>query len=194
MVQRKSEKPALLVIDMVKDNFDETRNLPITPLAKAVIPAINRMSDSFRQHNWPVVFPTDAFHEDDFFFTERMHPHSLAGTPGAEIVTDLTYLPTDYWMPKPGMSAFFKTELETWLSNRQITLCALAGIATNFCVLTSAMDALSHNFKVVILEDCCAAATEVIHQKTLSLYRKPPLFPLLRVMPSTDFLSGLKIR
>lgn len=192
MVQEYSEKPALLIIDMVMDNFDEQRNLPITPLAKAIIPTINSVADTFRSMHWPVVFPTDAFHEDDFFFTGRMHPHSLAGTPGAEIVSDLNFQPSDYWMPKPGMSAFFKTGLENWLTERGVTLCAIAGIATNFCVLTSAMDALSHNFKTVLLEDCCAAATEDLHIKTISLYRKNPLYPLFRVMQSEEFLSESK--
>jgi len=32
-----SETPALLIIDMVKDNFAESRNLPITPFARAAI-------------------------------------------------------------------------------------------------------------------------------------------------------------
>ena len=186
-----TEKPALLVIDMVKSNFDEARKLPVTPFAKALIPAINRLSRFFRQQGWPVVFPTDAFHEDDFFFTGRMHPHSLAGTSGAEIVEDLNREPGDYWMPKPGMSAFFKTGLEKWLSERNITLCAIAGIATPFCVLTSALDALSHDFKAVLLENCCAAAREDLHQKTLSIYRRNPLYPLFRVMTSNELLTDL---
>lgn len=187
----KKETPALLVIDMVKDNFIEARNLPITPFAKAVVPTINRLAESFRQNRWPVVFPTDAFHENDFFFTGRMHPHSLAGTAGAEIFEDLVCKPEDYWMPKPSMSAFFKTGLENWLAGRGVTLCAVAGIATNFCVLTSALDALCHDFKAVLLEDCCAAASEELHQKTLSVYRRNPLYPLFRVMTSESLMDEL---
>lgn len=174
---------------MVKDNFDDERPLPITPFARAVIPSINRLSKSFRLMRWPVVFPTDAFHEGDFFFTGRMHPHSLAGTPGAELVKELERTPVDYWMPKPSMSAFFHTGLEKWLVERDVTLCAIGGIATNFCVLASAMDALSHGFKVVLLEDCAAASSAEVHRQTLSLYRRNPLFPLLRVMTSEEFLT-----
>lgn len=191
MTSAERERPALLIIDMLKGNFDPALNLPITPHAKAVIPAINRLSVAFRRQGWPVVFPTDAFHEDDFFFTGRMRPHSLAGTPEADIVDDLLRDPKDYWMPKPSMSAFFKTGLEDWLADREITLCALAGIATHFCVLSSALDALSHDFKAVLLEDCCASATDDLHSGTLSLYRRNPLYPLFRVMPSTDLLNDL---
>ena len=81
--------PALLIIDMVKDNFDESRKLPITPLARKIIDPINNLSAIFRKNDWPVVFSTDAFEKDDFIFKGRMHPHSLAGTTGAEIIDEL---------------------------------------------------------------------------------------------------------
>ena len=57
------EKPALLVIDMVKDNFIESLHLPITPFARAAINPLNKMIEVFRNQRWPVVFSTDAFHE-----------------------------------------------------------------------------------------------------------------------------------
>ena len=56
-----NEKPALIVIDMVKDNFDGSRKLPITPLARKVIAPLNQLSRHFREQGWPVVFSTDAF-------------------------------------------------------------------------------------------------------------------------------------
>ncbi|MCK5722281.1 MAG: isochorismatase family protein, partial [Gammaproteobacteria bacterium] len=66
------EKPALLIIDMVKDNFDESKNLPITPLARQIIGPINGLISVFRKEGWPVVFPTDAFRKEDFIFKGRM--------------------------------------------------------------------------------------------------------------------------
>ena len=48
------EKPALLVIDMVRDNFDAGRKLPITPLARETIAPLNRLSGLFRRRSWPV--------------------------------------------------------------------------------------------------------------------------------------------
>ncbi len=186
-----AERPALLVIDMVKDNFVAERNLPITPLARKIIEPINRLSREFRRRNWPVVFSTDAFQKTDFIFTGRMAPHSLKGTQGAEIIDELDRTEKDFWLPKPRFSAFFDTRLEDWLRQRRVTLCAVAGIATNFCVLTTAMDALCHDFKAVILSDCTAAAAEKIHEGTLDLYRKNPLYPLFRVLAAGAFLGPL---
>jgi nicotinamidase-related amidase len=190
-IMKTNEKPALLIIDMVKDNFDESRNLPITPIARKIIAPINRLIENFRKQDWPVVFSTDAFQAADFIFKGRMHPHSLTGTPGAEVVDDLDMHKNDYWLPKPRFSAFFKTGLEKWLRERQVSLYAVGGISTHFCVLTTVMDALCYDFKAVLLEDCSAAAPETLHEQTLSSYRKNPLFPLLRVMSSKELLSDL---
>ena len=186
------KKPALLIIDMVKDNFDESRNLPITPFAKKIIAPMNGLIEKFRNQGWPVVFSTDAFRLDDFIFKGRMHPHSLVGTPGAEVVDDLDMCVQDFWLPKPRFSAFFDTGLENWLREREVSLCAVGGISTHFCVLTTVMDAICHDFKAVLLEDCSAAPSEKVHEQTLNGYRKNPLYPLLRVMTSSELISELE--
>jgi nicotinamidase/pyrazinamidase len=187
------ERPALLVIDMVKDNFDEGKHLPITVFGKAIIEPINRLSAVFRKKGWPVVFSTDAFHEGDFIFKGRMKPHSLAGSEGAEVIDELDRHPEDLWLPKPRFSAFFRTDLDQWLRKREVTLCAVAGIATNFCVLTTAMDALCYDFKAVLLEDCSACWSAEIHHQTLDTYRRNPLDPLFKVSGSAEFLKDLGV-
>ncbi len=37
------ERPALLIIDMVKDNFNESKRVPITALARQIIGPINNL-------------------------------------------------------------------------------------------------------------------------------------------------------
>ncbi len=186
-----NEFPVLLIIDMVKDNFDPKKNLPITPLAQKTIDPINRTIRTFREKNWPIVFSTDAFHKDDFIFKGKMKPHSLAGTEGAKVINELEKKETDLWLPKPRFSAFFNTGLERHLKKQGVTLCAVAGIATHFCVLTTAMDALCHDFKAVILEDCTAAPSEALHRQVLDTYRKNPLYPLFRMLSSADLPESL---
>jgi len=185
------EKPALLIIDMVKDNLNESRPVPITPLARRLFDPINRLTKAFRNASWPVVFATDAFEAGGFIFGGKMKPHSLAGTPGAEVADELDRHPEDLWLPKPRFSAFFRTGIEEWLKAREVTLCAVAGITTNFCVLTTAMDALCCDFKAVILEDCTTAGTESVHRQTLDTYRKNVLYPLFRIMTSEQLLAEL---
>jgi nicotinamidase-related amidase len=187
-----NELPALLIIDMVNDNFDEKRNLSITPLGRQIIDPINRLSGAFRKEGWPVVFATDAFHNQDFIFSGPMKPHSLEGTRGAQVIDELVLKGDDLWLPKPRFSAFFRTGLDQWLAEREITLCAVAGIATNVCVLSTALDAICCDFKAVILKDCAAATTKEVHEKTLDIYHRTALYPLLRTVTSTDLLAELR--
>jgi nicotinamidase-related amidase len=187
------DKPCLLIIDLVKDNLDPEHPFPITPFAMQIVPPINKLIGTFRERGWPVIFSTDAFHEEDFIFKGRMKPHSLAGTRGAEIADVLDYLPeADTWLPKPRFSAFFGTGLEKMLREQGITLCAVAGVTTNFCVLSTVMDALSHDFKVILLEDCTAAHSESVHKEMLDIYRRNALYPLFRVASSRDVEEILK--
>jgi nicotinamidase/pyrazinamidase len=170
------DHPALLVIDMVNDTLDEKKNFPIASLAKRIIEPVRAMAVAFRKHEWPVVFATDAFKREDFIFKGRMKPYSLAGTPGGEVIDALGRNDGDLWLPKPRFSAFFRTNLDHWLKERGVTLCAVAGITTNFCV---------------ILDDCTMASSEKVHQQTLDTYRKSALYPLLRVATSTDLIAEL---
>ncbi len=182
-------KPALLIIDMVRDTFDDSKKFPITPFARKIIAPINNLIAIFRKHGWPVVFSTDAFKQEDFIFTGRMKPHSLAGTRGAEVIEDLDMRPRDLWLPKPRFSAFFNTDLAERLRADGVSLCAVAGIATNFCVLSTVFDALCSDFRAVLLEDCTAAFSEEVHSRTVDNYRRNPLHPLFRVCTSGEFVA-----
>jgi nicotinamidase-related amidase len=191
MKKQVNETPALLIIDMVKDNFMDSRNLAITPFARATIEPLNKLIDVFRGQKWPIVFSTDAFYEDDFIFKGRMQPHSLSGTEGAKVVDALDMRDDDLWLPKPRFSAFFNTGLANWLRETGVSLCAVGGISTHFCVLTTVLDAICHDFKSVLLEDCSAAHSKQLHEQTLDNYRRNPLYPLLRVAKSTDLIGEL---
>lgn len=191
MGKKPNETPALLIIDMVKGNFVESAHLPITPLALAVIQPLNKLIDVFHIQKWPIVFSTDAFHDNDFIFKGRMQPHSLSGTEGAKVVDALDMRDDDLWLPKPRFSAFFNTGLANWLRSKGVSLCAVGGITTHFCVLTTVLDAICHDFKSVLLEDCSAAPSKQLHEQTLDNYRRNPLYPLLRVAKSTDLIGEL---
>ncbi len=185
--------PAILVIDMVKDYFQSQRELAITPFARAIIGPIRELTRIFRNNGWPVIFATDAFKENDFIFTGRMKPESLEGTEGAEVIDELDRRPEDLWVPKPRFSAFFQTGLELYLRERNVELCAVTGIATPVCVLTTALDAICYDFRCVIVSDCTAAASMEAHNDILRVYRKTALFPLLKVCSASELLAELEI-
>ncbi len=184
-------KTAVIVVDMVRDNVNGPEHGAITRQARAIVPNLNRLIDGAHERGWPVIFACDAFLPDDFIFSggARMKPHSILGSEGAEPVDDLHRWEEDLFLPKRRFSAFFGTGLEQVLKDRGVERVLVTGISTCFCVLTTTMDALCHDLRAVIVEDCCAAPTSEAHEAALCCYRKNALQPLLEVMTADQLLG-----
>jgi len=185
-------KPALIVVDLLRDTFENHPESPIVQSAKAFIPRLNGLIDGFHKKSLPVVFACDSFLPDDFIFKGKMKPHSLRGTPGAEVVEGLNRMPEDHMVPKRRFSAFFKTDLDLTLRSLGVDTVLVTGIATPICVLTTALDAVSHDFSAIIVEDCCAAHRPQDHESVLNAYRKTPLLTLLQVLRSEECMGMVR--
>jgi len=185
--------PAIIVVDMVKDTFREGSRLPITQEGRAIIPNIQRLLKEGRKRNFPIIFANDDFLKEDFIFKGKLRFHSIRGTEGAEVVADLQPDPTDILLPKRRFSAFFKTDLDQRLRTLGVDTMVVTGLTTEFCVLTTVMDGLCHDFSVIILEDCTASHSLERHQSCLGLYRDSSLYPLLRIMTFSDFLKDVSL-
>ena len=184
-------KPAIIVVDMLKDNLKESpRNLYYQE-GKEIIPNLQRLLEESRKRGFPIVFACDSFLEGDFIFRGRMKVHALRGTEGAEVVDDLRPAPTDIILPKRRFSAFFKTDLDQTLRTVGVDTIVVTGVTVEVCVLMTAMDGLSHDFSVILLEDCSASRSKDFHQGCLNLYRDFSLYPLLRIINLDEFLKEM---
>jgi nicotinamidase-related amidase len=184
-------KPAIIVVDMLKDNLKESSRNPYYGEGKAIIPNLQKLIEEGRKRKFPIVFACDSFLEGDFIFKGRMKIHSLRGTQGAEVIDDLKPEPKDIILPKRRFSAFFKTDLDQTLRMLGVDTVVVTGITTEVCVLMTVMDGLSHDFSAIILEDCTASRNKEFHQGCLSLYRDFALYPLLRIMTLEEFLKEM---
>ncbi len=184
-------KPALIVVDLLNDTFDHHPDSYIVKASRAFFHRLNLLIDAFHRDCLPVIFACDSFFPEDFIFSAEMKPHSLRGTHGADVVPELNKGPQDHLLPKRRFSGFYKTDLDQTLRSLGVDTVLVTGIATTVCVLTTAMDALSHDFSAVIVEDCCAAHRPQDHEAILAVYRKTPLHPLLQVLSSDECLKML---
>jgi nicotinamidase/pyrazinamidase len=182
-------KPAIIVVDMLKDNLKESSRNPYFQEGMAVIPNLQRLLEEGRKRGLPIIFACDSFLEGDFIFRGKMKVHCLRGTKGAEVVDDLKPRPIDIILPKRRFSAFFKTDLDQTLRVLGVDTIVVTGMTTEVCVLMTAMDGLSHDFSVILLEDCSASRNREFHQGCLNLYRDFALYPLLKIMPLDEFLK-----
>ena len=182
-------KPALLVVDMLRDTFERHPESAIVQHAKVFLPRLNELIDAFHGRRFPVVFACDSFLPQDFIFQGKMKPHSLRGTPGESIIPELHRGADDHVLAKRRFSAFFKTDLDQTLRTLQIDTVLVTGIATPICVLTTALDAVSNDFNAIVVEDCCAAHRPEQHEAVIEVYGKTPLFPLLKIMTCRELLE-----
>jgi nicotinamidase-related amidase len=150
--------------------------------ARAILDPINQLLDHAHRQGWAVFFACDNFQaQDPFFQRSRLKPHALSGTPGAEVVDELHRQPDDTVLPKRRLSAFFGTDLDRRLATQDVQRVVICGVTTIFCVLATALDALSHDLDTVIVEECCAAPKPELHEALLSCYRRSALRPMLQV-------------
>ena len=182
-------RSAVVIVDMVKDSLELGHYPKVAQRGTAIAPAVNRLIAGARQRDWPVIFTTDSFLENDFIFRGRMKPHSIRGTQGAEVSGLLDRQPQDHWLPKRRLSGFYKTDLDQTLRLMGVERVLVCGLMTPYCVLTTALDAVANDFRAVLVDDASNAIDDATHQGCLEVYRKSPLDPLLTVQTVYQLLA-----
>jgi nicotinamidase/pyrazinamidase len=85
--------------------------------------------------------------------------HCVAGTPGAELHPNLDRAKVDVVLDKgqdrnsQGYSAFHDTRLGDLLRDRGVDHLFVAGLATDYCVKNTVLDARREGFDVTVVED-----------------------------------------
>lgn len=131
-----------------------------------VVPGLNRAIGAFSAKGLRIFFTRDWHPPDHISFKSRggpWPPHCVSGTEGAEFHPDLR-VPGDAAIISKGIlpgveaySGFQGTDLGERLRSASVTDVVLGGLATDYCVKATALDALAAGFRVSILEDCVRA-------------------------------------
>jgi nicotinamidase/pyrazinamidase len=175
---RPSATDVLLVID-VQNCFVPGGTLPVKD-GDAIVPLINRIARGFQHvvltQDWHT--PAHASFASTYpgkkpfdtislaYGTQVLWPdHCIQGTPDAELVRDLKIphaeliIRKGYRKPIDSYSAFYEADGKTptglvgYLRERGLTQVFLVGLATDFCVAWSAMDARKAGFAAYVIED-----------------------------------------
>jgi nicotinamidase/pyrazinamidase len=173
-------KAALLIIDVQRD-FCPGGSLAVTE-GDAVIPVINRLAPLFAvvaaSRDWhparhvsfasahPGKKPLQTMEAGGR--KQSLWPdHCVAGSPGADFHPELDLTPVRLIIHKgmrPGVdsySAFFEndrrtaTGLDGFLRSLDIKRLFLTGLATDYCVLYTALDAVRLGYATSLVEDAC---------------------------------------
>ena len=90
-------------------------------------------------------------------------------TPSGQIVDDLKPESDDIIMMKTTDSALTGTNLRLILNNMGIKNVICTGIFTDQCVSSTVRSLVDESFNVIVVEDCCAAATDELHLHELEI-------------------------
>jgi nicotinamidase/pyrazinamidase len=143
---------ALLIVDFQND-FTPGGALAV-PDGDAIAAPLGRLLDRFE-----LVIATRDWHPPGHSSFSIWPVHCVQGTPGAELHPALDRTKVDVVLDKgddpgsPGYSAFVDTGLDARLRESGVDRLIVAGLATDYCVRATVLDARAAGFDVVVVED-----------------------------------------
>jgi nicotinamidase/pyrazinamidase len=164
---------ALIVVDMQND-FCPGGTLAV-PHGDEVVPVINQWGERFRAAGRPVIYTRDWHPPHHVSFQERggpWPPHCVQETRGAAYVDGLRvegiHVLKGFDPDEDAYSGFqgviqdgAEEGLAAWLNRHGVTSLVVTGLATDYCVRATVLDALGEGFQVTVDAAGCRAVDVV---------------------------------
>ncbi len=136
------------------------------------IEKIKAMKALAKANDIPVLYTRNVqkktSHFDSFASkAKRDNTKYIDGNPAADIVEELAVEEGDLVLDKSYASAFFGTPLISYLVKMQVDTLVIVGGSTSGCVRATAVDAVTRNFNVAIVEDAVYDRIELSHKAAL---------------------------
>ncbi len=148
---------ALVVVDMQYDFVDPKGKLFVSEAPKT-IPVIRRLIQKARQAKMPIFFTQDWHRPDDAEFS-IWPPHAVEGTEGVQVIPELKPAPKDYYIRKRTYDAFFATDFDLLLRQKEIKTLIITGTVANICVLHTAGSACLYGYEIIVPVDAISSLT-----------------------------------
>jgi nicotinamidase-related amidase len=162
---------------------------------KSVIPNTAEMLEFARHHGIECLFARIACHTRDG--RDRSLSQKMPGWNNlllpkedlpSQIVPQLAAKGDEIVVTKTTDSALTGTNLRLMLHNLGVKTVVCAGIFTDQCVSSTVRSLADESYQVIVLEDCCAAATDELHRKELEIIN----MIYCHVMSSGEFVEFVR--
>ena len=163
------DSAVILVLDMINDFLLEGEPFVIDE-GRSFYPKMGQLLNFAREHKIPIAHGVST--DMGGTLLERWGPIrdrvSLnSGTPGVQIVDELApreWNEYEVYVPKPKYSIFWNTKMDVIMNNppfRGRSVCIVIGMATNYCCMTSSIDAFNRDYDVIFVDDLnCTMPTD----------------------------------
>lgn len=198
-----AEKTALVIIDM-QNAFCAPGAPAEVPASRGIVDNLNRFNAALRNTPVEIIWVVSAFDSvgtgtdwENFFnyivadeVREKTRAYMAPGAEGTLLWPSLSRLEDEQLIVKNRYSCLVpgSSHLERVLRSRGIDTLLFAGTKTNICCETAARSAFDMDFKVVMVEDCCAALSDREHLAAL----ENVIQQFGDVMTSHDILDRIK--
>ncbi len=168
MLNSKLSQTALIVVDFQND-FCPGGSLAV-PQGDEIYPVVQDLINDFQDHDRPIVLTRDYHPFNHVSFKKRGGPwpdHCVQGTQGAEFFPQLRVPPSaahflkGYLEDVDAYSGFegrlaangsiTEVTLASWLGSHDVKRLYITGLATDYCVKATAMDATSAGFDTTVI-------------------------------------------
>jgi nicotinamidase-related amidase len=161
--------PAIVVVDMSRAFTDP--NTRVGAEAGETVEAIAQVLAAARERgDVPVFFTTMAFERDAGTWGKKIPALlDLRTDDPAATEVDPRIAPADgeIVINKQFASAFFDTPLASELAARGVDTVILTGCSTSGCIRATAVDGVSHGFRIIVPEQCVADRADEPHRANL---------------------------
>ena len=151
------DTPALLIVDFV-NGFADPEQFGGGNIQAAIDKTVELLAFA-RAEKLPiattrVVYADDGSDTGVFCIKAPGLKALTEDAPASKIVDQLTPINGEYVVRKTQPSGFFGTDLAEWYQNQGVDTVLITGCTTSGCIRPSVIDAMSHNFKTVVVTDC----------------------------------------
>jgi nicotinamidase-related amidase len=185
------EHVALVIVDMQRDfvepgGFGEALGNDVSLLRKAIAP-IARVLEAARRAGIVVIHTREGHRPDlsDLPPAKKargrlkmgigepgpMGRILVQGEYGHDIVDDLKPAAGEPVVDKPGKGAFYATDLDAILRNRDIRQLIVCGVTAEVCVTTTVREANDRGYDCLVLADCVASYFPEFHRAALEMIK-----------------------
>lgn len=158
---------ALVLVDVIKAFYDP-RGAFYYPESREALRGTRRLLEAARAGGRVVVHARDVHREGHPDFEERKLPrHCLAGGLDAEFVPGFEPGPQEVEIHKRRFSAFYATDLELVLRERDARSVVVSGVKTNVCIRATAQDAFAAGFEPILVRGSVNSNRPHLHEASL---------------------------